>query len=111
MLEMRYELHTSLVLKSKTCTIVVFLLLSAVLFLQTGDGLDHCITFVCHLYRSSGTPVLSPVERESRHRVVFPHLLLTMFVALYEQPLLLSVRVSFVVLIRRPVKSLPSICS
>lgn len=36
-------------------------------------GLDHCVPFVCHLYRrNSGAPVLFPIERESKHRVVFP---------------------------------------
>jgi len=54
---------------------------------------------------------LFPFERESECRVVFPHLLLSTFVALYEQTLLLLVRVSFVVLIGRPVKSLPPVCS
>lgn len=40
---------------------------------QIGEGLNHCITVVCHLHgRNSGTPELFCVERESKHRVVLP---------------------------------------
>lgn len=52
---------------------MMFFLCSERVSLKTCDGLDHCITFVCHLYsRSSRAPVLLPAEGESKDRIVFP---------------------------------------